>query len=252
MELFSFILGAVFGSFLNVLIIRLPKGESLLTRSHCVKCNEKVAWYNNIPIFSFLILKGKASCCKEKISLQYPIVEILSALLTLFLFLKLGLSFSFFLSIVFIYVLIVLSFIDFYYKAVPDYLLLLLLVLSFFVSEYDFITNIKNACLLSGAFILLNFLVTFYIQNVKAKLLKDDSLKEQEALGEGDIPVIASFAVILGLQASLMVMFFAALFAIIPAIYNKYKNKEIEIPFIPFLSLGFIVEYFFEITKVIF
>jgi len=252
LELFSFLLGVVFGSFLNVLIVRLPQNKSLLTRSSCPKCDKLIPWYNNIPIFSFFLLKGKCSNCKKHISIVYPFIEVFTGVITLFLFIKLGLSLEFFLSLIFFYILIVLSFIDFKYKAVPDYLLLILFISSFFVSKYNFFESLKAACLIAGAFVLLNFLVTFYIQNIKSKILKDKELQSQEALGEGDIPVLGSFAVILGIKASFVAIFFAALFAIIPSIYNKYKNKDIEIPFIPFLALGFIIEYFFEITKVIF
>lgn len=252
MALFSFIFGLAFGSFLNVLILRLPKNESILKPSSCPNCNQKISWYNNIPLISFFLLKGTSSCCKEKISFHYPFVELLTALITLFLFIKLEISYSFFFSLIFFYILIVLSFIDLKYKAVPDYLLLILFIFSFFMTEHSFLEAIKAACIIAGAFVLLNFLISFYIQNIKAKILKDESLKTQEALGEGDIPVLASFAIVLGINASLIAIFFAALFAIIPSIYNTYKNKDIEIPFIPFLSLGFIVEYFLEITKVIF
>ncbi|RXJ89445.1 prepilin peptidase [Arcobacter sp. CECT 8983] len=252
MELFSFIIGAIFGSFLNVLILRLPKSESILTRSKCPNCNEKISWYNNIPIFSFLILKAKSSCCNEKISFQYFIVEILSAFITLALFIKFGFSLELFLTSIFFYILIVLSFIDLKYKAVPDYLLILIFFVAFFIARQNFIEALKAACLLSGGFVLLNFLVTFYIQNIKARIFKDESLKTQEALGEGDIPVIASFAIVIGTLGSFVAIFFASIFAIIASLYYKYKNKEIEIPFIPFLSLGFLFEYFFEITKVIF
>ncbi|HAC70870.1 MAG TPA: hypothetical protein DCF41_04010, partial [Arcobacter skirrowii] len=94
--------------------------------------------------------------------------------------------------------LLVLVIYDFKYKAVPDYLLLVALFLSFFISEYSFIDSLKNAFFISGAFILLNFVVTFYIQNIKSRFLKDESLKTKTALGEGDIPLIASFAIIVG------------------------------------------------------
>ena len=252
MELFSFVLGAIFGSFLNVLILRLPQGQSLLTRSACPNCNENIPWYNNIPIISFLLLRAKSSCCSEKISFQYFMVEVLTALITLALFIKFGLSLELFLSSIFFYILIVLSFIDFKYKAVPDYLLLLLFILSFFVTKQTFIESLKAACILAGAFVLLNFIVSFYIQNIKARLLKDESLENQEALGEGDIPVIASFAIILGTLGSFVSIFIASIFAIIASLYYRYKNEELEIPFIPFLALGFLFEYFFEITKAIF
>lgn len=251
LEVFSFIFGAIFGSFLNVLILRLPENKSVVSpRSACPNCNHIISWYHNIPILSYLFLKGKCAYCNEKISVQYPIVEIFAGFITLVLFIKFGFSLLLFYSLIFFYTLIVLSFIDLKYKAVPDYLLLIVLILSFFITEENLIEAFKNAFIVSGAFVLLNFLVSFYIQNIKARILKDDSLKTQEALGEGDIPVLAVLGVILGLKGALVAIFLSSLFAIIPSIYFNIKKKDIQTPFIPYLVLGFLVEYFFNISKV--
>ena len=251
LEVFSFIFGAVFGSFLNVLILRLPENKSVVSpRSACQSCNHIISWYHNIPILSYLFLKGKCAYCSEKISIQYPIVETFAGFITLVLFIKFGFSLLLFYSLIFFYTLIVLSFIDLKYKAVPDYLLLIVLILSFFITEENLLEAFKNAFIVSGAFVLLNFLVSFYIQNIKARILKDDSLKTQEALGEGDIPVLAVLGVILGLKGALVAIFLSSLFAIIPSIYFNIKKKDIQTPFIPYLVLGFLVEYFFNISKV--
>jgi leader peptidase (prepilin peptidase)/N-methyltransferase len=130
LELFSFIFGVCIGSFLNVLILRLPLNESLITaRSHCPKCNHLIYWYHNIPLFSYLFLRAKCSYCKEKISFVYFLVEFLSGIITLALFLKLGISQEFIFMSLLSYVLITLSFIDLKYKAVPDYLLLIVLMI---------------------------------------------------------------------------------------------------------------------------
>ncbi len=251
LEVFSFIFGLLIGSFLNVLIYRLPIKKSFITpRSRCTNCNKLIPWYLNIPIFSYIYLKGNCKECGEKISLQYPIVEFLTALLTLGLYLKLGLSYELLFSMVFFYTLIVLSFIDFKYKAVPDYLLLIALIFSFVITQKDLFYALKDAFIISGAFILLNFVITFYIQNIKSRILKDESLKQQEALGEGDIPILASIGAILGFPGTFVAIFLSSLFAIIPSIYFQIKKKDIQTPFIPYLSLGLIVEYFFNISKV--
>ena len=251
LEAFSFIFGAVFGSFLNVLILRLPLNKSVVSpRSSCMYCNHIISWYHNIPIFSYIFLRGRCAYCSEKISIQYFIVELISAFITLALFVKLGLSIELFYSLIFFYTLIVLSFIDFKYKAVPDYLLLISFIFSFFVTSFNLIEAFKNAFIVAGAFVLLNFVVTFYIQNIKSKILKDETLKTQEALGEGDIPILASIAVILGLKGALVAIFLASIFAIIPSIYFNIKKKDIQTPFIPYLVLGFLVEYFFIFSKV--
>lgn len=251
LEVFSFIFGICIGSFLNVLILRLPLNQSILTRSKCPKCNHLIYWYHNIPLFSYLILKAKCSYCETKISFQYFLVEFFSGIITLALFLKLGLSQEFVYMCLLSYVLITLSFIDLKYKAVPDYLLLIVFILSFFASNFSLIETFKNAFLFAGAFVLLNFVITFYIQNIKSKLLKDETLKTQEALGEGDIPIIAMLGIILGVSGGLFAIFLAAIFAIIPAIYSNFVKKDIQTPFIPYLVLGFFTGYFFDLETII-
>lgn len=252
LEVFSFIFGAVIGSFLNVLILRLPLNKSVIfPRSTCPSCNHIISWYYNIPLLSYLFLKAKCAYCKTNISSQYFIVELLSAILTLALFLKLGLSLEFLYMSLLIYICITLSFIDFKYKAVPDYLLLIVLVVSFFATSFSLFDSFKNAFLFAGAFVLLNFVITFYIQNIKAKLLKDEDLKSQEALGEGDIPIIATIAVILGIKGGLLAIFLAAIFAIIPSIYSNLVKKENETPFIPYLIIGMLSVYFLDLENIL-
>lgn len=248
LEVFSFIVGICIGSFLNVLILKLPTNELLKNkRSSCPKCNHLIYWYHNIPLFSYLFLRGKCAYCKEKISFLYFFIELITGVITLALFIKLGLTQEFIFMCLLSYVLIVLSFIDLKFKAVPDYLLLIALVFSFFASQFYYLESFKNAFLFAGAIFLLNFLVTFYIQNIKSKLLKDESLKNQEALGEGDIPIIAICGVILGIEGGLTAIFLAAFFAIIPAIYSNFVKKDIQTPFIPYLVLGFFTQYFFDV-----
>ena len=88
------------------------------------------------------------------------------------------------------------------------------------------------------------------IQNIKSRFLKDESLKTQTALGEGDIPLIASFGVILGVYNTFIAIFLSAIVAMFYAIYLKNRKNEIEIPFIPFLVFGFLLEYFFNLSNI--
>ncbi len=251
LAVFSFFLGTIFGSFLNLLIFRLPQNISIIRpRSYCPTCKCTIAWYNNIPLVSFCLLKARCANCNEKISMQYLIVEVLTAFITLFLFIKLGFSLDFLFALILFYTFIVLVFIDLKYKAVPDYLLLIIFIVSFFVTPYTLRDTFINACLISGFFVLLNFLISFYIQNIKARVLKDESLKKQEAIGEGDIPILALLAIVLGLKGAFAAIFLAVIFAIIPSIYFNIIKKDIQIPFIPYLFLGFSIEYFFYISKV--
>lgn len=187
--------------------------------------------------------------CDQSISLQYPIVEFITALLTWILYIKLGFTIELLFIALIIYTLIVLSFIDLKYKAVPDYLLLIVLLLSLFHFPFSF-EQITNAFLFAGAFILLNFIVTFYIQNIKAKITNNESLRDQEALGEGDIPIVASIGAILGVYSGIIAIFLSAVFAVIPAIYNLFVKDDVQTPFIPFLALGFLFEYLFNISRI--
>lgn len=249
-----FIIGLIFGSFLNMLIYRLPLDISLINpkRSICTSCNYQLKWKENIPLISYIFLNGRCSNCKEKISITYPIVELITAIVTLLLYIKIGISLDLLLYIILFYTLIVLSFIDFKYKAVPDYLLIISLVVSFFLFNFDF----QSMLIFSGAFVLLEIFITFYIQNIKSKLTNDESLKDQKALGEGDIPIVAIIGGILGVKLGLIAIFLSAIFAIIPSILNNIIKKDIETPFIPYLALAlFLVfitnNYFLDLLEVV-
>ena len=133
------------------------------------------------------------------------------------------------------YNLIVLSFIDFKYRAVPDYLLIIAVIIALLIGD------LKNILLFAGGFVLLELFITFYIQNIKAKITKNKALESQAALGEGDIPIVAVIGGILGIHLGISAIFLAALLALLPALYNLISKKEIETAFIPFLSLGLFI-----------
>ena len=239
------LIGLIFGSFLNMLIYRLPLDISLFNpkRSICPNCNNKIKFYENIPLFSYLFLKGKCSNCKENISIIYPIIEVLTAFITVAIVSKVGFNYQFLFITSLFYSLIVLSFIDFKFKAVPDYLLIIsLFIAMIYILNYK-LENIATLFIFAGGIVILELFVTFYIQNIKSKILKDDSLKTQRAIGEGDIPIIAIIGGILGMQLGMTAIFLSAIFAIIPSLINSFIKKEIETPFIPFLSLGLFIVF---------
>lgn len=239
-SLIVFLVGLVFGSFLNVLIYRLPLGISLLKPigSACPHCNYKIKWYENIPVFSYLFLKGRCSSCSDSISKSYPIVELITAAVTLMLYSNFWIGWDMIITISLFYVLIVLSFIDLKYRAVPDYLLIIVVILAILVGD------IINVLLFTGGFVLLELAITFYIQNIKAKITQNKELENQRALGEGDMPIVGVIGGLLGVQLGITAIFLAAVLALLPAIYNLYSKKEIETAFIPFLSLGLLVTLF--------
>jgi leader peptidase (prepilin peptidase)/N-methyltransferase len=227
-----------------MLIYRLPLNISLVNpkRSICPSCNHTIKWYENIPLISYIFLKGKCSKCKNNISIIYPIVELLTVIVTILIFIKLGLTSQFVLITTLFYLLIILSFIDLKYKAVPDYLLILILINAFFISNF----SLKFTLIFAGASVLLELFITFYIQNIKYKFTKNELLKEQRAMGEGDIPILAIIGGLLGIKLGISAIFLASFLAIIPSLLNTIIKKDIETPFIPFLALGFFIIYTLE------
>jgi len=234
------LIGLVFGSFLNVLIHRLPLSISLVNPagSACPHCNNGIKWYENIPVVSYLALKGRCSNCSELISIIYPIVEIITAIVTLTIYLNFLFNWELIAIIALFYTLIVLSFIDLKYRAVPDYLLIIAVILAITVGD------IISVLIFTGGLVLLELTITFYIQNIKAKITGNKELKTQRALGEGDMPIAGVIGGLLGIQLGVSAIFLAAILALLPAIYNLFSKKEIETAFIPFLSLGLFVTLF--------
>ena len=238
MELLAaFAIGLIFGSFLNVLTYRIPLGISLFNPigSECPHCQHKIKWYENIPVISYVFLKGKCSNCSERISIIYPVVELTTGVVTVLLVQHQWFDLDLILTIALFYTLIVLSFIDFKFKAVPDYLLIIVVILTLIVGDW------KNALIFMGGFVLLELILTFYIQTIKAKITKNKDLEDQRALGEGDMPIAGAIGGLLGIHLGISAIFLAAILALIPAIYGLVIKKEIETPFIPFLSLGLLI-----------
>ena len=170
-----FILGLCIGSFLNVVIYRVPLGKSIITPpSSCPVCGEKIKPWHNIPLIGWIILKGKCANCNAKISVRYPLIELLSAILAVIVYKKIGFNIFFIINFALFSTLLALSMIDFDYKAVPDSLNLLALTLSFF-SSINILDNFTNALILMGGMSLIRFYVSYFIK--------------REAMGEGDIIV---------------------------------------------------------------
>lgn len=238
--LIVFLIGLVFGSFLNVLIHRLPLSISLFKPlgSACPHCSYEIKWFENIPVLSYLFLKGKCSNCSASISKTYPLVEIITAIVTLVIYLNFIPNWEMLAIVALFYTLIVLSFIDLKYREVPDYLLIIVVALTIVVGD------LINLLIFTGGLLLLELAITFYIQNIKAKITKNKELETQRALGEGDMPIAGVIGGLLGIQLGISAIFLAALLALLPAIYNLFSKKEIETAFIPFLSLGLFISLF--------
>jgi len=227
-----FIFGIVIGSFLNVVILRIPKKESVVfPASHCPTCKTPLKWWHNIPIFSYIALKGKCAFCHEKISIQYPLVELISGVIVTLVYYKMGFNiFSVMMMATFLS-LLVSSMVDLKYKAITYIMNVLPITFAIFSSQ-NITENFTNALLFAGGAVFIRDYVSAIIN--------------KESMGEGDILVFATMGAILGIKLSLMAIFLGAVFAIFPSIYNRIAKKDLELPFIPFLSLGLFVVWVFE------
>ena len=225
--IFIFIFGILIGSFLNVVIYRIPKGESIVfPSSKCQSCQTPLKWYHNIPIFSWLFLRGKCGFCSEKISVQYPLIELTTGLLAVSLFYKLGLVW--YMPVVFVVftLLLALVMIDFKYMAVPDNLNLLALALAI-VNPWA-IDALQNALMAAGGLALLRYYLSFFLN--------------KEAMGEGDIIVAGTMGALLGFPLFFYALFIAAILAMIPSLLAKDR----AVPFVPFLAMGTFIVYIFD------
>lgn len=229
-----FIFGLILGSFYNVLIYRLPRNMSVIfPPSHCPHCKQELRWYDNIPILSFLILKGKCRYCGEKISIRYPLVELTSGLLALLSYHKWGEGHNFLDGIVYYFffsALLVMSLIDWYYFIIPPQINLGGLILALLVSPFRKDITWQESLL--GA--LLGFLIPFLIYLYYVKVRK------VEGLGLGDVILLSFIGAVGGTYAvfaSLAIGSLIGLLYVIPLIV-KHKTLNFAIPFGPFLSLG--------------
>lgn len=228
--IFIMLFGLCIGSFLNVAIVRMPRHQSInLPASHCPKCLHPLRWYHNIPLFSWLFLRGKCAFCNEPISVQYPLVELGSALLYGLCFLRLqSLTQALLMGTIFA-LLLALSIIDLRYKAVPDALSLPALIIAF--CTQDPLQSLQNGLLLMGAFTFLRFGIS--------------ALAKKEVMGEADIIIAGIIGAVLGIKLGLVAIYISALIALVA--FMIVRKKGYELPFIPFLALGLLLTWFFDL-----
>ncbi len=230
--LFVFSFGLCIGSFLNVCISRLPEGRSIVTPSSaCPKCGHKLKWWENIPVISFLILKGKCSGCGKTISIQYPLVELLSAFIALGLWHKFSLTPQFFIMFALSCCLIVVAFIDLAHRIIPDAIslpgILIGILASFFLPGMNWIDSLLGV--LAGGGIL--YLVTWGYYLATKRI----------GMGGGDIKFLAMIGAFLGWQSIPIIIFLSALTGSIIGlgfILISRRHRHYQIPFGPFLALA--------------
>ena len=227
----AFIAGAVTGSFANVCIYRIPLRQSIvLPASHCIHCKEPITWHDNIPIISYLILKGRCRDCRGAISFRYPLIEILTALLFLGLWWRNnGSIILFIVEVVFVTMLLIGLAIDLKHKLLPDRITISLLVFSLMVSFLPGGLSPWWALIgaVSGGGLMYGIAVV------------GDAVYKRETMGGGDIKLTAAIGAFLGWKMLLVGLFLAFLLGAAGGlIYLAIGGRDKTIPFGPFLAAG--------------
>jgi leader peptidase (prepilin peptidase)/N-methyltransferase len=239
-KLLVFVCGAVIGSFLNVLIYRLPKGRSIIVPgSYCPNCTASINWYDNIPILSYVILGGRARCCKARISFRYFAVELITAAAFLMLYLFFGACAKFFAYCLFVSALIAITFIDIETQEIPDEISVGCLIAGLALSAV-FPPVIGESSWLGG------FLGSFYgclagSISIYAMGVIGEFVFRKEAMGGGDVKLLAMVGSFLGWKMALLTFFLAPAFGSVAGIIVKIRNGKDIIPYGPYLSLGAVV-----------
>ncbi len=243
MLIFAILFGAIVGSFLNVVILRLPEeGSSIVfPASHCPKCKTDLKWFENIPILSYIGLRGKCNHCKAQISLQYPLVETAMAILAGGLFYRFGIGFDFFAFFLFSAALLVIIVIDIHHQIIPDVISLPGIILGFLFSLFSGYITWKSSLLglvLGGGVLYTVAAVYFWIRKI-------------DGMGGGDIKLLAMLGAWLGWQSLPFVIFFSSFTGAIAgliAMKVQQKGGQTKIPFGPFLSIAALIFLFFSDT----
>lgn len=235
--LLIFIFGSIIGSFLNVCIYRMPRNESIVAPgSRCTSCKKPIAWYDNIPLLSYIALMGKCRFCRAKISFRYFLVELISALAFLALFAHFGFTSKFWIYSALAFTLIVVAFIDQEFQIIPDGIsmggLAVGVILSIFVPglhnsltwKYGLINSILGA--ITGSALIY---LTGYLGQIAFK---------KEAMGGGDVKLMAMLGAFLGWKMAILIFFLAPFFGTPAGLYIKFVKKHDIIPYGPYLSMA--------------
>lgn len=240
--LFAAVIGAVVGSFLNVCIRRLPLEESIVRpASHCPGCQTPIRPYDNIPIVSFLLLRGRCRACSQPISWRYPIVEGLTALLFVALAHRFGLSLGFVVQATFVSALVVVTFVDLEHQIIPDVVSLpgILVGLGLALAGLGPAWIDSLAGVLLGGGFLWGVAAGYY------------ALTGRDGMGGGDIKLLAMIGAFQGWASVLLVLLLSSTFGSVAGglalLWGGQDSRE-PIPFGPFLAAGALVSLFWGDT----
>ncbi len=223
-----FILGLLIGSFLNVCIFRIPKGEDITTtRSHCTSCGNVIKWYDLVPVVSYLLLRGKCRNCGAKISIQYPVIELLNGSLYVLIFAVMGPEIQSVLMMALASALIVITVIDWRTYEIPfglNVFITVLGVINLFFDRREWLCYVIGAVSVSG-FLLLLYLIT-----------------RGRGIGGGDIKLMAAAGLLLGWKRIILAFVLGCIAgSVIHLIRMKVSKQDHVLAFGPYLSAGILI-----------
>jgi leader peptidase (prepilin peptidase)/N-methyltransferase len=227
---FAFVFGAVIGSFLNVLIFRLPRRISIVApHSFCPNCKRPIKWYENIPIISYIALGGKCAGCQKGISIRYPLVEALTGILFIYAFSRYHFTWEFLFIAFFFSAMLTVAFIDFSFQVIPDVISIpgIIIGILYQITLGDFMAGFIGM-LFGGGLI-------FLMRIIGGKAYK------KEVMGLGDVYLTAMIGAFVGFPFIIPAIFIAALIgATLGMIFiiSTHQSRESPIPFGPFLAFG--------------
>lgn len=233
-----FVWGAIIGSFLNVCIVRLPEeGESIVKPgSHCLKCRKPIRWYDNIPLLSYIFLRGRCRWCHARIPFRYFAVELLTALLFVALYYVFGISFAFVIYAYFACSLVVVSFVDLEHQIIPDEVtlggILVGLIASYAYPELQGETIRRLGIADSILGVLLGGGLVYLMAVLGHVFFK------KQGMGGGDAKLLGMIGAFTGPAGAAMAFFAAAFFAVPTALYSFIRRRGSVIPYGPYLSMG--------------
>ena len=240
--IFIFIIGCIFGSFFNVVGYRLPNGLSIVSPgSFCPKCHHSLKWYELIPIFSYLFLRGKCLKCKEEISIIYPLVEFTTGIMFATSYFVFGFTDSFIISLIVSSFLMIVIVCDINYLIIPDEVTIFFCILIFIVKLIT--TGISKACisLLSGLFL---FLFMYFL------MVLGNFLFKKESLGGGDVKLMFFVGIAIGPLLGMFNIFLASTIALPLSLLVYLKDKNNVIPFGPFLLMATFIIVLFGVNNI--
>jgi len=256
----ALLFGLIVGSFLNVCIVRLPRGRSIANPpSHCPRCRTPIKFYDNIPIISFLLLRGKCRGCGEPISWRYPIVELMNGLFYLWIVREFGLGGEALLMMAFCSSLIVITFIDFDHQIIPDVISLPGMLLGLSLAPFFMYPLTDPLPFHLGRLVphagpyftaLLNSFIGLILGSVPLFAIGWiwEKLRHVEAMGGGDVKLMGMVGSFLGWKGALLTIMLGALtgsvVGVLLIVLKRHKMEKV-IPFGPFLALGALVTVFY-------